>query len=114
MNFLIGNVSTDPEQRMSFLAKLFAVDKNPEAGMWYLLIAIFILSAIVYNLGFARKLKPWQNVVIYIMLFLGCIILNFLAVFLPVGESLIIAAIVLGLYRYRLHKERNQKVENRD
>ena len=113
MNFLIGNVSVDPEQRMSFLAKLFAVDKNPDGGMWYLLIAIFILSAIVYNLGFVRKIKPWQNVVIYIMLFIGCIILTFLAVFLPIGESLIIAAIVLGLYRYRLHKERKQTKVNK-
>ncbi len=109
MNFVLAmakGVSVNPNERMSFLAKLFQVDKHPDTGMWYLLIAIFILSAIVYNLGFARKLKLWQNVVIYILLFLGCIILNFLAVFLPVGESLMIAAIVLGLYRYRLHKER--------
>ncbi|RXK18862.1 YlaH-like family protein [Macrococcus sp. DPC7161] len=100
-------VSVNPSERLSFLPKLFQVDKHPETGMWFLFIAIFILSAIVYNLGFARKLKLWQNVIIYIMLFIGCILLTFLAVFLPVGESLIIAAIVLGLYRYRLHRERN-------
>ncbi|MDT3995534.1 YlaH-like family protein, partial [Mammaliicoccus fleurettii] len=50
-----------------------------------------------------------QNIIIYILLFLGCLLLTFLAVFLPVGESLIIAAIVLGLYRYRLHKERRSQ-----
>lgn len=103
----LGNVSTVPSERMSLIPKLLQVDKNPELGMWLLLIVIFILSAIVYNLGFARKIKLWQNVVIYIMLFIGCLILTFLAVFLPVAESLIIAAIILGLYRFRLHRERS-------
>lgn len=106
---LSKGVSTNPSERLSFLAKLFQVDTHPQQGMWMLLIAIFILSAIVYHLGFARKLKLWQNIVIYILLFFGCILLTFLAVFLPVGESLILAAIVFGLYRLRLHNERQQK-----
>ncbi|GGA97802.1 hypothetical protein ERX37_04290 [Macrococcus hajekii] len=106
---LSKGVSTDPSERLSFLAKLFRVDTNPEQGMWMLLFAIFILSVIVYKLGFARKLKLWQNIVIYVLLFLGCILLTFLAVFLPVGESLILAAIVFGLYRLRLHKERKNE-----
>lgn len=104
---LTKDVSTDPSKRLSFLPKLLQVDKHPETGMWLLFIAIFILSAVVYNLGFARKLKLWQNIIIYLLLFLGCILLTFLAIFLPVGESLIIAAVVLGLYRYRLHRERS-------
>ncbi|MHD0370453.1 YlaH-like family protein [Mammaliicoccus sciuri] len=107
MLLVAKNVSVNPTERLSFFGKLFRVDENPEPGMWLLLLTIFVLSAIVYNLGFARKLKFWQNIIIYILLFLGCLLLTFLAVFLPVGESLIIAAIVLGLYRYRLHKERS-------
>lgn len=109
MLFVAKNVSIDPSERLSFFGKLFKVDENPELGMWLLLLTIFVLSAIVYNLGFARKIKLWQNIIIYILLFIGCLLLTFLAVFLPVGESLIIAAIVLGLYRYRLHKERTNE-----
>lgn len=112
MHYMLGlakDVSTNPSERLSFLAKLFQVDQHPQSGMWMMFVAIFILSAIVYNLGFARKLKLWQNVIIYIMLFIGCIMLTFLCVFLPIGESLIIAALVLGIYRYRLHRDRTAK-----
>lgn len=38
-----------------------------------LLVLIFALSIVVYNLGFAKKLKFWQNIVIYFFLFVGCI-----------------------------------------
>lgn len=44
-------------ERMSFFAKLCKVDENPELGMWLLYGIIIILSALVYNLGFARKLS---------------------------------------------------------
>src|SRR5699024_10332596 len=65
-----------------------------------------IYCALVYVLGFARKIKLWQNVVIYIVMFVGCIMLTFFGAFLPVAESLAVAAVVLGLYRFRLHQER--------
>lgn len=96
-------------ERMSFFAKLYNVDMNPEVGMWMLYGTIIILSALVYNLGFARKLSPLQNVVIYVVLAIGSTVLTFFAVFLPVGEGLVVAAIVLGIYRLRLHQARKQR-----
>lgn len=93
---------------MSFFAKLYHVDENPEIGMWLLYGTIFILSALVYNLGFARKLPLIKNAVIYIVLAIGCTVLTFFAVFLPVGEGLVAAAIVLGIYRLRLHQAKRQ------
>ncbi len=54
-------------ERMSFFAKLCKVDVNPELGMWLLYGIIIILSALVYNLGFARKLSIIKNIVIYIV-----------------------------------------------
>ena len=96
-------------ERMSFFAKLCKVDENPELGMWLLYGVIIILSALVYNLGFARKLSIIKNIVIYISLAIGCTVLTFFAVFLPVGEGLVVAAIVLGMYRLRLRQARQQK-----
>lgn len=93
-------------ERLSFFGRLFGMDTNPDVGIWYLIITLYILLAIVYHLGFARKIKLWQNVVIHIMMFIGTLFLAFLGVFYPVGESLIVAAIILGLYRFRLHRER--------
>ena len=35
--------------------------------------------------------------------------ITFFAVFLPVGEGLVVAAIVLGIYRLRLRQAKQQK-----
>ncbi|PEA55490.1 hypothetical protein CON64_08150 [Bacillus pseudomycoides] len=96
-------------ERMSFFAKLYNVDTNPELGMWLLYGTIIIFSIIVYNLGFARKLSLLKNVVIYTLLILGCTILTFFAVFLPVGEGLVVAIIILGIYKLRLRQAKDSK-----
>lgn len=67
---------------------------------------VFILSAIVYKLGFAKSLKTWQSVVIYIFLFVGCILLTFFAFFLPMVEGLIVAALILIIYKSRMWLEK--------
>ncbi|MBA9025009.1 MULTISPECIES: YlaH-like family protein [Bacillaceae] len=99
----------DIQERLSFFASLYRVDENPEAGMWYLYLTIFALCVVVYQLGFAKKLPLLKNVVIYAIMALGCTVLSFLAVFLPMGEALVIAAFVLGIYKYRLHNSRTEK-----
>ena len=73
-----------------------------------LFAVVFILSAIVYKLGFARKIKFWQNIVVYSFLFLGCIILTFFAIFLPIVEGLIVAALILIIYRVRRMNEHKE------
>jgi chromate transport protein ChrA len=100
----------DVLERMTFFASLFKVHENPERGMWILYLTIIVLSVIVYNLGFAKKLPLLKNVVIYVCLALGCTILTFFAVFLPVTEGLLLAAVFLGLYKLRLrsHKKEQQ------
>ena len=95
-------------ERLTFFGRLYGLDSNPESGMWYLFITIFVLCAIVYQLGFARKVKLWQTVVIYILMFFGVIFLTFFGAFYPVAECLIVIAIILAGYRYRLHKERKE------
>ncbi|ACJ34241.1 YlaH-like family protein [Anoxybacillus flavithermus] len=91
--------------RLSFFASLYNVHEQPITGMWLLYATIVVLSIIVYRLGFARKLPILKNVVIYTLLVLGCTILTFFAVFLPVAEGLLVAAVVLIIYKWRLRRE---------
>ncbi|MDZ5470640.1 YlaH-like family protein [Bacillus sp. 31A1R] len=96
-------------ERLSFFAALFKVDDNPTTGMWWLYITIVILSIIVFKLGFAKKLPLVKAAVIYLFLILGCTVLTFLGVFLPVAEGLVVAALILIIYKIRLNQERKQK-----
>ncbi|CDO02365.1 hypothetical protein BN988_00826 [Oceanobacillus picturae] len=73
---------------------------------FYLLNLIF--SAIAFKLGFARKLPLLQTIFVYIMLAVGVYVLTIFSILkLPITESLIVVSLVLGIYRYRLHRERN-------
>ncbi|KIL44737.1 YlaH-like family protein [Jeotgalibacillus soli] len=93
------------EERLSFFPSLYRVDVNPDLGMWMLYTTIIALSILVYKLGFAKKLPPLKSAVIYLFLILGCTVLTFLAIFLPVTEGLIIAALILIIYKIRLRNE---------
>ncbi len=93
------------ESRLTFFASLYQVDKNPELGMWLLYLTICLLSIIVYKLGFARKLPLLKSLIVYTFLILGCTILSFLGVFLPIAEGLIVAALILIIYRVRRYFE---------
>ena len=99
MNGTIGDADTiaamSPVVRM-----IYELTSSSATGI-LLFAVVFILSAIVYKLGFARKIKFWQNVVVYSFLFLGCIVLTFFAIFLPIVEGLIVAALILIIYRLR-------------
>jgi hypothetical protein len=99
----------DIAERLTFFAALYKVSENPKVGMWLLYITIIALCVIVFKLGFARKLPLLQNVVIYTFLVLGCTILTFFAVFLPIAEGLVVAALILIIYKIRLHQEKKQQ-----
>ncbi|WP_040227992.1 YlaH-like family protein [Bhargavaea cecembensis] len=87
---------------MSPIARyIYEAMPSTESAGYVLFLAVFALSALVYYLGFAKKLKLWQNAVIYISLFLGCLVLTFLAFFLPMVEGLIVAALILIIYKAR-------------
>lgn len=69
---------------------------------------ILLLSALVYKLGFAKKLPLGKNIVIGLFLAAGGLGLTFLAFFLPVVEGLVIAALILILYKIRLWREKRE------
>ncbi|RBP95083.1 YlaH-like protein [Cytobacillus firmus] len=101
----------DVSQRLSFFAALFKVDENPTTGMWLLYITIVLLSILVFKLGFAKKLPIIKSAVIYTFLILGCTMLTFLGVFLPVAEGLVVAALILIVYKIRLHQEKKEQAK---
>ncbi|WP_091270182.1 YlaH-like family protein [Alteribacillus persepolensis] len=103
----INNVEVTKEQ-LSFTAGLLNVHEYPVAGFWLLYAAVVVMSIIVFNLGFARKLPLLKNVIVYAALFIGALPLTIFAIGMAVVESLVAAAIVLGIYRLRL---RNHKKE---
>jgi len=78
-------------------------------NIFYVLNLIF--GIIAYKLGFARKLPLLKSICVYIMLVVGVFIITLFSSIaeLPITESLIIISIVLGIYRFRLHRERKRK-----
>ncbi|MDQ0298982.1 heme exporter protein D [Salibacterium salarium] len=102
------------KEDLSWMAGVLNVHENPITGFWLLYAVVVIMCVIVYNLGFARKLPILKNVIVYAAMLLGAILLTIFAIGMVVVESLIAAAIVLGIYKIRLrrHKKQQKKQEN--
>ncbi|WP_096199203.1 YlaH-like family protein [Bacillus sp. FJAT-45350] len=94
---------------LSTFAALVNIDQNPVVGFWLLFGIVVLMSIVVYNLGFARKLPLLKQAVIYIMLLIGSIPITIFAIGMPVVESLLVAALVLGIYKYRLAKSQKEQ-----
>jgi YlaH-like protein len=102
----------DVNERLSFFAALFKVQENSTVGMWLLYLTIVVLCIIVFKLGFAKKLPIAKSIIIYLFLILGCTMLTFFAVFLPITEGLVVAALILIIYKVRLHQ--TKKLEGKE
>lgn len=83
------------------------INSYDQGLFWALYILNIIFSIIAFKLGFARELPLLKSIIVYIMLAIGTFILTiFSIVKFPITETLIIISIVLGIYRFRLHRER--------
>ncbi|MEQ6354228.1 YlaH-like family protein [Lysinibacillus sp. M3] len=102
--------TTKVYERMAGITR-FLYENLPsyEIAGFVVFLLVFVLSAIVYKLGFAKKLKLSQTIVIYVFLFLGCIMLTFFALFLPMIEGLIVAALILIVYKTRMWREKREE-----
>src|SRR5699024_11330983 len=73
-----------------------------------------IFGVLAYKLGFAKELPLLKSIIVYIMLAMGMFVISIFSIArLPMTETLIIISLVLGIYRYRLYKDRqtrNQEV----
>jgi hypothetical protein len=84
---------------------------NIETGVLLQYFFIVILTVIVYRLGFAKKLPLLKNVVIYICLCAGCLVMLFFSYALPIAEGLGVTALILIIYKIRLHQTKKQQAE---
>lgn len=84
-----------------FTDLLFKDGEMSFGAFMILYLVILILSAIVYNLGFARKLPILKTIIVYIFLAIGAFPLAFLGIALPFVEALLIATVILGIIRWR-------------
>jgi len=116
LNFIQVAAQTNVEEtaiayeKMAGITRFLYVNLPSYEMAGYVLFAlVFLLSALVYKLGFAKKLKLSQNIVIYIFLFLGCIMLTFFALYLPMVEGLIVAALILIVYKTRMWREKREE-----
>ena len=91
-----------------FFGALYKLDQNPEVGTKLLYLTILGLSILVYKLGFAQKLPLLKSIIIYLFLILGSTILTAFGVFFPIAEGLVFAAIILIIYKIRLHQQKKQ------
>lgn len=96
------------QEHLSFFAALYQLDKNPEVGTPLLYLTIVALCILVYKLGFAKQLSIGKSILIYLFLALGCTVLTFLGIFLPITEGLVVAALILIIYKIRLHNQKKQ------
>ncbi|SFF95023.1 YlaH-like protein [Halobacillus alkaliphilus] len=91
------------------------MNDESEVGMLFrsfllLYLTTVILAIITFKLGFARKLPLMKTVVVYAVLIIGTFLLTLiLGLNLPLPESLMVAALIMGVYRLRLHRERKEK-----
>ncbi|GIN37675.1 putative membrane protein YlaH [Heyndrickxia oleronia] len=100
------------QEHLSFFAGLYRVDEFPKLGMWMLYLTIVALCILVFKLGFAQKLPLLKSAMVYLFLVLGCTILTFLAIFLPITEGLVVAALILIIYRIRRHNFKKEEASN--
>lgn len=89
-----------------FFRFFYEITNSPTATNWLMFISIIVLSVVVYKLGFAKELPLLKSAIIYLILVIGSTILTFLAIFLPIAEGLVVAALIMGIYRIRLRNER--------
>lgn len=113
---LLATVSTNESDyvfnRMSGITRyLYENLPSFEIAGYATFVLVFLMSAIVYKLGFAKKLSFGRNIIIYTFLFIGCMVLTFLALFLPMIEGLIVAALILIIYKSRLWREKREEAK---
>lgn len=88
---------------------LLFVDNEMSLGAFLILYAITAaLLALVYKLGFAKRLPILKAIIVYLVLVIGALPLAFLGIALPLVEALLIAVAILAIVRYRMRNVEDQ------
>jgi 4-hydroxybenzoate polyprenyltransferase len=89
---------------------LLFVDTELSLGIAFLILYAITaaLLAIVYKLGFAKRLPILKSLIVYLVLVIGALPLAFLGTELPMVEALLLAVAVLAIVRFRMRKAGGQ------
>ncbi|HLR22844.1 MAG TPA: YlaH-like family protein [Pseudogracilibacillus sp.] len=91
----------------NFIVDIFGATQTT---FWVFYVLNLIFSIIAYKLGFARELPLLKSIIVYILLAFGVIIITIFSILeYPMTESLIIISLVLGIYRFRLYRDRKAR-----
>lgn len=89
-----------------FIVENFGTDNI----FWYFYGLNFVLSVIAYKLGFARELPLMKSMIVYVLLAVATFISTIFSLMqMPITESLVIVSLIMGIYRFRLHRERKER-----
>ncbi|MBU9720493.1 MULTISPECIES: YlaH-like family protein [Bacillaceae] len=113
MLFFLAAVADAPTYNMTPIAEMLGLT-NPENfffGFPIMYLIVTVLTVIVFNLGFARKLPVLKQAIVYILMLLGNILLTLLALILPIIESLFVATLVLGVYKLQMKRHKTDTGE---
>ncbi|MBW8348678.1 YlaH-like family protein [Bacillus sp. IITD106] len=116
-DFLLALTTSDIRAINNFSPTLrffYQLTNSASATNWLLWLTITGLSILVYKLGFAKKLPILKSAIIYLFLIVGCLFLTFLAIFLPITEGLMVAALILIIYKIRLNREKKAGTFNKN
>lgn len=87
---------------------LFVGDQLPFRNFMILYIIVTLLLAIVYKLGFARKLPILKSALVYVVLAIGALPLSFLGIALPLVEALVLAVLLLVIVKIRTRRSEKE------
>ncbi|QKS71563.1 YlaH-like family protein [Paenalkalicoccus suaedae] len=102
-----------PAPEMTPIATFLGAEDPSNFLFAYIILYLIInaLSILVFNLGFARRLPILQTVIVYVLMFFGNIFITLFALTLPIIESLFIAALILGIYKFQLRRHKKELAE---
>ncbi|MBS4193848.1 YlaH-like family protein [Lederbergia citri] len=115
-DFILALTTSDLRAINNFSPTLrffYELTNSASAANWLLWLTITGLAILVYKLGFAKKLPLMKSAIIYLFLIVGCLFLTFLAIFLPITEGLMVAALILIIYKIRLNREKKAGTFNK-
>lgn len=82
---------------------LQAIDAWSLNHLGYTYLVIFVLSAFIYHQAFSRKLPILKNVLVYLVLAVGCLLLTFMQMLrFPIILIMVLTVIMVVVTKWRV------------
>ncbi len=72
-------------------------------------LLILVLSAVIYQAAFARPLPLWKQIIVYLALAIGCVLLLIFQIMrFPIVQAMLITIVLIIITRLRLRMGRSK------